>query len=251
MSNVTDLWRHPIKGVSREQLQSVTLEVGKTMPWDRHWAIAHVDAKIDPENPVWARCMNFARAARGYRLMAVSSHLNETAGTITLKHPDLETITVNPDNASDAKILVEWVIEISNPDRSLPAQVFKAPSRGMTDSSTASVSINTKASLEALSKATDSPLDQRRFRGNIWVDGFTEWEEFNWVGKSIRIGDAEFEITKPIERCMATTVNPDTGISDCATLATLQTNWGHQDFGVFGIVTKAGKIAVGDTIEVL
>ncbi len=251
MPNVTDLWRHPIKGVGREQLQSVALEVGKTMPWDRHWAIAHVDAKVDPENPVWARCMNFARAARGYRLMAVSSHLDEGAGTITLKHPDLETITVNPDNVADAKALVEWVTEISNPDRSLPAQVFKAPDRGMTDSSTATLSINTKASLEALSKATGTVLDQRRFRGNIWVDGFNAWEEFSWIGHHIRIGEAEFEIIDPIERCMATTVNPDTGISDCATLATLQSNWGHKDFGVFGVITKVGKITLGDTIEVL
>jgi len=251
MPNVTDLWRHPIKGVGREQLQSVALEAGKTMPWDRHWAVAHVDAKIDPENPVWARCMNFARAARGYRLMAVSSHLDEVAGTVTLKHPDLETISVNPDNAPDAAALVKWVSEISNPDRSLPAHVFKAPDRGMTDSSTANLSINTKASSDALSKATGTHLDQRRFRGKIWVDGYDAWEEFSWIGRRIRIGEAEFEITDPIERCMATTVNPDTGISDCATLATLQSNWGHKDFGVFGVVAKAGKITLGDTIEVL
>ncbi len=73
MANVTNLWRHPIKGVGREQLETVSLTTGKTMPWDRHWAIAHTDAKVDLASPEWARCMNFARAARGYRLMAVSS----------------------------------------------------------------------------------------------------------------------------------------------------------------------------------
>ena len=251
MAKVTDLWRHPIKGVSREQLETVALEVGKTMPWDRHWAIAHSDAKIDSENPVWVRCLNFARAARGHRLMAVSSQLNELVGTLTLQHPDLETITVNPDDLTDAKIIVDWVTKISNPDRALPAQVFKAPNRGMTDSSTATLSIHTKASLDALSKAIGTPLDQRRFRGNIWLDGPGAWEEFSWVGRHVRIGEAEFEITKPVERCMATTVNPNTGISDQATLETLKSNWGHLDFGVFGIVTKAGSISLGDSFKVL
>jgi len=251
MAKVTNLWRHPIKGVGREQLDTVRLAAGKTMPWDRHWAIAHVDAKVDPANPEWARCMNFVRAARGYRLMAVSSQLDEATGRITLKHPDLETITVNPDRADDAKALVEWVTEISNPGRSLPALVFKAPGRGMTDTSTASLSIYTKASLDALSKAAGASLDQRRFRGNIWVDGPKAWEEFTWIGRTIRIGSVEFEITKPVERCMATTVNPDTGVSDCATLDVLQSNWGHKDFGVFGVVTKSGTVSTGDTLEVL
>lgn len=251
MSKVTDLWRHPIKGVSREQLNSVALEVGKTMPWDRHWAIAHTDAKIDTANPAWARCMNFARAARGYRLMAVSSRLNEQTGMLTLEHPDMETITINPDDVADAKILVDWVTKISNPDRALPAQVFKAPDRGMTDSSTANLSIHTKASLDAFSQAIGTPLDPRRFRANIWIDGPGAWEEFTWVGRHVRIGEAEFEITAPVERCMATTVNPDTGVSDQPTLETLKSKWGHLNFGVFGVVTKAGTISLGDKLEVL
>jgi len=251
MGQVTDLWRHPIKGVGREQVKSIALEAGKTMPWDRHWAIAHQDAQVDLENPAWARCMNFARAARGYRLMAVSSQLDKAAGSITLTHPDLETITVNPDNAQDAKTLVAWVTRISDPERSLPAQVYHVPGRGMTDSGTANLSILSNASLAALSRAVGGTLDQRRFRGNIWLDGFDPWEEFSWIGKHLRIGGAEFEITEPIKRCMATTVNPDTGQSDRATLDTLQSNWEHKNFGVFGVVCKAGRIAPGDTVEVL
>jgi uncharacterized protein YcbX len=248
---VTDLWRHPIKGVGREQVNAVSLEVGKTMPWDRHWAIANVDAKVDYNNPDWARCINFSRAARGHKLMAVSSQLDEATGVITLTHPDLNNISVNPDSASDAKILLEWVTEISNPDRSLPAQVFKAPDRGMTDSSTPTISIHAKASLDALSDAVGAPLDQRRFRGNIWVEGPDAWDEFNWIGKTARIGQAEFSITAPIIRCVATTINPDTGQADRETLEALKSNWDHMSFGVFGIVSKAGEISVGDKLEIL
>jgi len=251
MITVSHLWRHPIKGVGCEQLGSVALETGKTMPWDRHWALAHADAKVDYANPEWARCLNFARGARGYKLMAVTSSFDAATGIIKLQHPDLDDIAVNPDDASDARELIEWVTKISDPKRSLPSHVFKA-GRGMTDSKAQTLSILTKASLDAFSKTIDAPLDQRRFRGNIWLDGTNEpWDEFNWVGKHIRIGQVELEIIEPIERCMATTVNPDTGVSDLQTLNTLKENWDHRNFGVFGVVTKPGIINVNDAVEVL
>lgn len=251
MACVINLWRHPIKGVGREALQSVVLEAGKTMPWDRHWALAHENAKIDPHNPEWMRCSNFARAARGHKLMAVSSALDKSSGQITLHHPELDSITVNPDKPTDAQTLIDWVTKISNPNRSLPAHVVKVPGRGMTDSSTPSLSIHTKASLDDFSEKLGAPLDQRRFRGNIWIEGTEPWEEFTWIGRTVRIGEAEFEITKPVERCMATTVNPDTGVSDQDTLGVLEHTYGHLDFGVFGIVTKPGLVQTGDTFEVV
>lgn len=248
---LTDIWRHPIKGLGRERLEYARLYTEKTLPWDRHWAIAHKDAKIDYDNPIWARCLNFARAARGHKLMAASCKLDDTSGNVTLTHPELPTICVNPDNPNDADVLVNWVSKISDPKRSMPAAVYKAPDRGMTDSSTASLSLHTKASLDALSQAVGAPLDQRRFRGNLWLDGAKAWDEFNWLGKSARIGDVEFQITKRIERCVATTINPDTGISDQETLAALKSNWGHQDFGVQAVVTKPGRIQLGNEFELL
>jgi uncharacterized protein YcbX len=248
MGTVANLWRHPIKGVGREELASVNLETGRCMPMDRHWAIAHDAAKVDYENPEWARCMNFSRAARGYELMAVSSVFDDVTGLLTLKHPKLETLIVNPD--IDGPALVDWVARISNPDRAMPARVFKA-GRGMTDSSSETISIHATATLANLARTMDQPLDQRRFRGNIWLDYVPAWSEQDWIGKSLRIGTVEFDITEPIERCMATTVNPDTGVSDADTLGTLNAEYGHQDFGVFGIVTRSGVVNVGDKAELI
>ncbi|PCH95217.1 MAG: hypothetical protein COB84_06520 [Rhodobacteraceae bacterium] len=251
MAQVTDLWRHPIKGVGCERLETVSLATAQCMPMDRHWAIAHADAKLDYETPEWARCINFARGARGAKLMAVGAKFDAATRMVHLTHPDLEDLCVNPDDPADASLLVDWVTRISDPRRSLPAQVYKAPNRGMTDSGTASLSIHTRASMDALASACGASLDQRRFRGNIWLDGAHAWEEFDWIGKRLRVGTAEFEITKPVERCVATMVNPDTGITDRETLKALKDTWGHQDFGVFAIVTKAGDISLGDEYEVL
>lgn len=247
MGTVTNLWRHPIKGVGREELDTVDLEQGKCMPMDRHWAIAHDAAKINTDAPEWARCMNFARAARGYELMAASSKYDN--GMLILEHPKLETIRVNPDDADDAQILLDWVTRISNPDRALPAGVYSA-GRGMTDSSAQTISIHANATLADLSTQVGMTLEQERFRGNIWLDGLAAWSEFDLVGKSISIGSVEFDVIDRIERCMATTVNPATGVSDADTLGTLERNWDHRDFGVFGVVSKSGTIRVGDKMDV-
>jgi uncharacterized protein YcbX len=50
---------------------------------------------------------------------------------------------------------------------------------------------------------------------------------------------------------MATTVNPDTGASDANTLAALNTTYGHQNFGVFGVVKKSGHVNIGDKAELI
>jgi hypothetical protein len=50
---------------------------------------------------------------------------------------------------------------------------------------------------------------------------------------------------------MATAANPNTGLRDADTLGVLQENWGHQQFGVFGVVVTSGQIAIGDKFEVL
>ncbi|MEM7242667.1 MAG: MOSC N-terminal beta barrel domain-containing protein [Pseudomonadota bacterium] len=248
MITVADLWRHPIKGVGREQLRAVALRAGQCLPYDRHWAIAHEDADLGDAADGWARCGNFARAARGPKLMAVASVFNEDTGALTLSHPDLPDITVDPDREGPA--LVDWVAQISDPRRAMPAKIVK-PARGMTDSSDPTVSIQSLASLDRLSKAVGQPLDQRRFRGNIWLDGPKAFEEFDWSGKLLRIGQAEIEILEPIERCKATTVNPDTGAVDANTLGTLNAAFGHQNFGVYGMVRQAGMIAIGDVAEIL
>ena len=248
MATVANIWRHPVKGVGREEMQSVALNVGQCLPYDRHWAIAHEDADLGDAADGWARCMNFARAARAPKLMAVASSFDDATGKLTLSHPDLPHLSLDPD--AEGPALVDWVARISDPRRAMPAKLVK-PARGMTDSKDPTVSIQSLASLERLSAAVGQPLDQRRFRGNIWLDGPDAFEEFDWQGKTLRIGDAEIDILEPIERCKATTVNPNTGEIDANTLGTLNAEFGHQNFGVYGLVRKAGTIALGDVAEVL
>jgi uncharacterized protein YcbX len=118
----------------------------------------------------------------------------------------------------------------------------------MSDAPFASVSVLNMASLRALSQKLGQDLDPRRFRGNLWLDGLAPWEEFDLMGKRLRIGDAELEVVEPIGRCRATEANPETGRRDAATLAALEDGWGHTDYGVYTMVRRAGRVAIGDTV---
>ncbi len=95
------------------------------------------------------------------------------------------------------------------------------------------------------------PLEQERWRGNIWIDGPAAWDELDWCGERIRIGEAVLEVVEPIQRCKHTMANPTTGQRDADTLAALNDGFGHQDFGVYAKVIEGGQINTNDMAEVL
>jgi len=251
MKTVSALYRHPIKGHGRQELAHVFLEVGQVFPFDRRWAVAHDASKITIGPQDWAHCLNFSRGAKAPALMAMTADYNETTEKLTLNHPDLPTITMNPDNAEDAARFINWVQPIMPENRAKSNTLVRANGHGMTDQKHPYVSINTTASLTELSHKADTNMSIHRFRGNIWLDNAKPWEEFDWIGKTIRIGKAVLKVAAPITRCLATTVDTETGLRDVETLEILQQHWGHKDFGVFAAVIEAGNINLNDTAEVL
>lgn len=247
--SVTNIWRHPIKGIGVEAIYRVTLDSGRTMPWDRVWAVMHEASKFDASSPEWVSKNNFNQGAKSPAVMAIKAVVNEGTGQITLTHPERPDLIVNPDK--DSAVLVTWLKPLVPDNRAQPVGVAKVEGRGMTDQSNPYISIISNASLDALAKAAGQPLKQERFRANIWLDDLAAWEELSWIGKTIRIGGATLRVDAPIGRCVATTANSDTGKVDVDTLAILRENWGHKDFGIFAEVISGGEIRLTDKVEVL
>lgn len=245
MLNVARLYRHPIKGIGAEELSETPVHAGQTLPMDRVWALAHEAAKVEPGN--WSNCNNFIRGAKSPGVMAVTARSAD--GLISLRHPDLPPLTVDP--GAHGPQLIDWIRPVCNPDRAAPSALIRAGSQGMTDSPFPSISILNYASLRALEDAAGRTLDPRRFRGNIWFDGGGPWQEFEWIGNTILIGGVQFEVRERISRCTATHVDPDTGRADTDTLKVLEQTWGHQDFGIYAVATTGGQVAVGDPVELL
>ena len=247
MTQVSALWRHPIKGHGREALTDVTLAAGQAMPWDRKWAVAHELARLTEGD--WAPCTNFSIGAKAPALMAINAKVDEAQGVVTLSHPDRPDLTFDPDRETQA--FLDWVRPLMPANRAQSVRLFRLDGRGVTDTDYPSVSLLNLASNTDLAARMGAEVSPLRWRCNIHLEGLEPWAEFDLVGRTLRIGDAELQVREPIRRCMATTANPATGARDLDTLAALDTNWNHQDFGIYAEVTRTGAIAVGAPVEVL
>jgi len=248
VARLSQIWRHPIKAHGREEITHCELSEGRDMPWDRRWAVAHEASEVDMNNPEWVPCRNFSRSSKAPQLQAIKCRVDLAKQAVTLSHPQLQNLTIDPDNDADNAAFIQWVMPISPQDRALPAHLVRAPNRGMTDADYPSLSLINRSTHDAVARQLGQEISHLRWRGNIIMDGLEPWAEMGWVGKRISVGHAELEIREPIVRCSATTASTRTGLRDADTLGALKAGFGHQFMGVYGVVVKSGAIRQGDTM---
>jgi MOSC domain-containing protein len=115
------------------------------------------------------------------------------------------------------------------------------------------------ASLERLAEegGVAKPVDPRRFRMLIGIDGAMAHEEDRWLGKRVRVGKAVVIPWGNVGRCRVTTLDPNTGTRDFDTLEVLARyrrevlSTEPLSFGVWARVDEAGRVALGDDIVLL
>ncbi len=112
-----------------------------------------------------------------------------------------------------------------------------------------------QASLDELNRRSTVEHSMEQFRTNLVVDVSEPFEEDSW--KRIRIGEVEFEVVKPCERCVLTTVDVKEGKlrknrEPLKTFAKFRANEkGRVFFGQNLVAINQGVIRTGDTVEVL
>lgn len=239
---VEHIFRHPIKAHGREALASVLLSAGECLPWDRRWAVAQTAAEIAPG---WNRCVLFSRGAKSPQLMAITCALDEGTGRVELAHPQAGRLSFRPDDPADLPAFLAFAAPLVAEGRLPPVGIARHDG-GMTDNPVPSVSVLSLASLRDLSRRMGMDLSIHRWRANFWIEGAEPWAELDWVGRRLTLGGAELEVIERIGRCKATGVNPETGVPEGDTLAALEDNFGHTDFGVFARVVTGGRVSVRD-----
>jgi uncharacterized protein YcbX len=114
-----------------------------------------------------------------------------------------------------------------------------------------SVLVTTRATHAAVEEALGTRLDLRRWRTNIHADlDAPAYAEEGWQGRTLRVGEATFEVLHPCERCVIPTRDPETAAKLPELLRWLTRHRG----GLFGINARAtgpATIRVGDPVEVL
>jgi uncharacterized protein YcbX len=96
-------------------------------------------------------------------------------------------------------------------------------------------------------------LDRRRFRANVLVELAEDrpFGEAEWIARRLQLGEGPvLQVVSPTERCVVTTVDPDTLERDKRILATLARERDNF-FGVYARVLRPGWVEVGDAVCVV
>lgn len=108
-----------------------------------------------------------------------------------------------------------------------------------------------EASLSELNRRLDAPLEMRRFRPNLVISGCEPHAEDGF--RELRIGGVSFRGVKRCDRCVVTTIDPETGAKSkepLRTLAQYRQEDGKVWFGMNLIHDASGTLTVGDAVSV-
>jgi hypothetical protein len=246
---LTNIFRYPIKGMAPENLPFADLKTGQPLAGDRKFALAHKASDFDPSDPTWVKRNNFVVVALTPKLATIASRYDETSGVISVTDHDGTDHHFNVSDPEDMTRFGSLIESYGGAMQPAPYMLAHIPGGNLADRNTQTLSLQGKASLDAVSASSGIAVSQRRWRGNLWCDGLSAWEEFSWIGKEISIGTVRLEVTERIERCAATSANTSTGERDINMPSHLFTTYGHRDFGVLCNVVTNGRIAPGDKIQ--
>lgn len=252
-STVAFLARHPVKGLSPEPLQSVTLAAGAHFPGDRMFAIENGPSGFDPAAPVHQPKFKYLMLMRNAGLARLQTRYEDSTGVLTIQRDGAIEAEGNLWTPEGCRTIEAYFERAFAEDMRGPARLLAAPSgyRFM-DSRSGLVSILNLASLAAIAqKAGRRGLDPVRFRANIGVQGLPPWGEFDLVDRQVRVGEAVLRVTKRIDRCAATHVDPTTARRDIDMVGLLEREFGHNDCGVYAEVVSGGIVRTGDPFDLL
>ncbi|HTJ02244.1 MAG TPA: MOSC domain-containing protein [Methylovirgula sp.] len=246
--------RYPVKGLSGETLDSVTLSMGHGLPHDRQFALALPDTPFDPAAPKPLPKTRFAVLMKYAKLAELSTVFDTSDETLSIKHPDVSVSA--PLNTADGREQIATSLSAFMQDEiDGRLRVVAAPGHRFTDVGVHSpemmeaVSLINLASIRALEDKVQGRIDPRRFRANFLVDGLEPWEEFNWLDRTVSIGAATFRVVKRTRRCVATEVNPDTAERDILVPQELMKNFGHMDLGIYLTVQGGSTVHLDDRLQ--
>ncbi len=249
----------PVKSMALQALSAADVTM-QGIPGDRRFAV--LDASTH----------QLLNAKRLPRLLLVTPEIAPDGGHLALRFPDGTRVAAAVDRLEPATGIFfgreRAVRHLAGPfDAALSVFAGGAvrlvelahPGAGVDRAELgAGVSIADVAALGELAAAAGraEPLDPRRFRMTIGVEGVAAYAEDAWLDREVRIGEAVVRPTGNVGRCAVTTRHPDTGETDVDTLGCLAQTRGHirgteaLPFGVWATVVAAGRVRLGDPITI-
>lgn len=255
---IAAIYRYPVKGLSAEKLDRVTLSPGRCLPHDRRFAIALPTTRFDPQQPEWLAKTHFVMLMRDEALARLHTRFDEASGELTIGDGDGLALRASLATPEGCREISGFLEEFLGDAMARPLRVVEAPghtfadARHKPDATTDQyVSLINLASVAALEERVEAPVDPLRFRANIYFEGPPAWRELDWIGSEIALGDTRLRVIAPITRCAATQVNPDTAERDLDIVGELRRGFGHNLMGIYAEVAEGSEIQIGDTLSLV
>jgi uncharacterized protein YcbX len=221
--------RYPVKSVLGEQLDQLWLDRAGPVG-DRIWGLRTADGRLGSGK-------NSRRFVRLDRMLEMSARTTRT--DVILRLPDGEELAMTDPTLVEA--LAEVVGRTVAVDRA----------DGQPHHDGAPLHLVTTASLRWWAdQAPEHEVGWQRTRANVVVDvRGSDRVEDNWVGRRLRIGDADVDIVEPTERCAMVT-HAQAELEHAAAL--LRVLAPHDlNLGVYATVVTPGTVRVGDPVVAL
>jgi GntR family transcriptional regulator / MocR family aminotransferase len=247
MPVLRNIYRYPIKGLSAQLLTRIDIEAKKPFPHDRIFALVRPGAPFDTSQPKWGKKGLFVMLMLEEALAQVRTTLDVETLQLTITRDNHRLIVADLNDEAARGKVEEIFWQLVPAFRSAPTLV-RSPDAHFMDKPDNVTSLINLATVRSLEEQWGIKIDPLRFRANLYIDGARPWEEFDWVGSDIRIGEGLFRVDRRNGRCGATNVNPETGRRDLDLPGSMRATFGHKELGIYLIAREGGRLAVGDQV---
>lgn len=245
---LAQIYRYPVKGLTPEKLGAVTLAPGQGLPQDRRFALALSETKFDVAAPSWMPKTRFLMLMKNERLAKLRTRFDEASGVLSIEDHGRIVASANILDASGRAAIEDFFAAYMDTEIGGRPRLLEAPGHMFSDIARKVVSIIGLPSVRDLERTLGRAVDPRRFRANFYLEGGRPWEEFDWVGREFTLGAVRLRGVKPISRCAATNVDPDSGERDLNIPLALKQGFQHVNTGVYADVLDGGEVSVGDAL---
>ena len=204
MARIVEIYRYPVKGLSAERLQQVSLGAGEVIPFDRAFAIENGPSGFDPRSPKHIPKAAFLMLMRHEKLAELETRFDEETRSLVVCRNGVVLAEGRLDTEVGKRAIEAFFDEFSADELRGPARVISGPGHSFQDTSTGKVvSLINLESVRAIANLVAVDVHPLRFRGNVYVEGLSAWEEFSWVGKRVVAAGVRLrgdEADRPVRR---------------------------------------------------
>jgi uncharacterized protein YcbX len=259
MPTIAQLYRYPVKGLTPEECDSLSIQEDGRIEGDRVLGFRFADTpEADDE---WSSKHGMLALVNTPALARLRLKYDHTAGRMAVRVDGAMLANEALDDDGRKRLCSAIATyALFQPEGALAGHPERLPLRLVGDGKTPRyhdrppgfVTLHSRESLHALAYAFEDPdLDERRFRSNVAIEGVEPWEELSWVGREVCIGESRYKVEAPVVRCLATHANPETGERDRQIMTTLTHAFDQErpTFAVALVPLGAGTIRLGDEIR--